>query len=295
MSGPLLLPTWEQLEATHPQVVATMRAYLAQVACVLRPGSVAGADLALRSFTTYLAAEHPGLQRVRDVDRPHVEGFKTVGRGPARTEQGPRHPGHHRPPPRHPAGVLHPDRRMGLGRRTAPGADVPRRRPPPTPRPAQGPRRPDRRQAAARRASRPADARRGHRRVPPTHRATGRGVHRPDRRRRRPDRRHPLAPRPGRQAPRRPLPAAAPTHRGAHRHLPRRARPDRAPAAAAHGERQSRWTGTASPGSSTRPAPRPGSATSTPTSCGTPWPPRPSTAACPSRPSPRCSATSPWT
>ncbi len=28
MSGPLLLPTWAQLEATHPLVVATMRAYL---------------------------------------------------------------------------------------------------------------------------------------------------------------------------------------------------------------------------------------------------------------------------
>ena len=26
MSGPLLLPTWDQLEATHPHVVATMRA-----------------------------------------------------------------------------------------------------------------------------------------------------------------------------------------------------------------------------------------------------------------------------
>ena len=77
MSGPLLLPTWDLLEATHPQVVTTMRAYLSQVACVLRPGSVTGADLALRSFTTYLAAEHPALQRVRDVDRPQVEGFKT--------------------------------------------------------------------------------------------------------------------------------------------------------------------------------------------------------------------------
>lgn len=77
MSGPLLLPTWAQLEATHPQVVATMRAYLAQIACVLRPGSVGGADLALRSFTAYLAAEHSGVQQVRDVGRPQVEGFKT--------------------------------------------------------------------------------------------------------------------------------------------------------------------------------------------------------------------------
>jgi hypothetical protein len=31
-----------------------MRAYLDQVACVLRPGSVAGADLALRSLATCL-------------------------------------------------------------------------------------------------------------------------------------------------------------------------------------------------------------------------------------------------
>ena len=36
--------------------------------------------------------------------------LQDLGRSPARTEQGPRHTGHHRPPPRHPAGVLHPDR-----------------------------------------------------------------------------------------------------------------------------------------------------------------------------------------
>ena len=49
MSGPLLLPTWKQLSATHPAMVDTMRRYLDQVGCVLRPGSVKGADLALRS------------------------------------------------------------------------------------------------------------------------------------------------------------------------------------------------------------------------------------------------------
>ena len=38
----------------------------------------------------------------------------------------------------------------------------------------------------------------------------------------------------------------------------------------------------------------PGSATSTPTSCATPWPPKPSTAACASKRSPRCSATARW-
>ena len=44
-------------------------------------------------------------------------------------------------------------------------------------------------------------------------------------------------------------------------------------------ENGSRPTGTASPATSTRPAPQPGWRTSTPISSGTPWPPRRSTAA----------------
>jgi hypothetical protein len=46
--------TWDQITAELPQVAATMRAYLAQIACVLRPGSVNGADQSLRCFATYL-------------------------------------------------------------------------------------------------------------------------------------------------------------------------------------------------------------------------------------------------
>ena len=89
MSGPLLLPTWDQLEATHPHVVATMRAYLAQVACVLRPGSVGGADLALRSFATYLADRTP-WPATGSGHRPRTHRrVQDVGRGPARTEPGP--------------------------------------------------------------------------------------------------------------------------------------------------------------------------------------------------------------
>jgi hypothetical protein len=42
------LPGWAELEAAVPQVAATMRRYLTQISCVLRPGSVGGADLALR-------------------------------------------------------------------------------------------------------------------------------------------------------------------------------------------------------------------------------------------------------
>ncbi len=44
------------------------------------------------------------------------------------------------------------------------------------------------------------------------------------------------------------------------------------------GKTGNRWTATASPATSTKPPPRPASATSTPTRCGTPWPPRRSTA-----------------
>ncbi len=32
MNGPLLLPTWEQL-SDRPEIVTTMRRYLAQIAC----------------------------------------------------------------------------------------------------------------------------------------------------------------------------------------------------------------------------------------------------------------------
>jgi hypothetical protein len=66
MSGPPLgangmgvLPAWADLEPAVPQIVVTMRRYLAQISCVLRPGSVSGADLALRSFTAFLTQAAP--------------------------------------------------------------------------------------------------------------------------------------------------------------------------------------------------------------------------------------------
>jgi site-specific recombinase XerD len=76
VSGPLLLPTWERLAAGSPLVVASMRRYLDQVACVLRPGSVGGADLALRSFAAFLAEQAPDVRTVDQIQRRHVEAFK---------------------------------------------------------------------------------------------------------------------------------------------------------------------------------------------------------------------------
>jgi site-specific recombinase XerD len=52
-----------------------MRRYLEQVACVLRPGSVSGADLALRSFAAFLAETSP-VTSLTLITRRHIEDFK---------------------------------------------------------------------------------------------------------------------------------------------------------------------------------------------------------------------------
>ena len=83
MSGPPLgingmgaLAGWADLEAALPQVAATMRRYLTQISCVLRPGSVGGADLALRSFAAFLAQAAPEVTSIAQVTRRHIEDYK---------------------------------------------------------------------------------------------------------------------------------------------------------------------------------------------------------------------------
>ena len=84
MSGPLslgangvgALPGWAELEAAVPQVAATMRRYLAQIGCVLRPGSVSGADQALRCFAAFLAQAAPEVACITQVTRRHIEDYK---------------------------------------------------------------------------------------------------------------------------------------------------------------------------------------------------------------------------
>jgi site-specific recombinase XerD len=76
VTGPALLPDWQQLEQVIPQITGPMRRYLEQVACVLRPGSVGGADLALRSFAMFLAEAPSPVSSLAQVTRRHVEDFK---------------------------------------------------------------------------------------------------------------------------------------------------------------------------------------------------------------------------
>ena len=246
--GPAPLPAWDQLTRQYP------RRHRADAPL---PGAdrlrAAAAQRGQRRHGTALLRRLPrrdraGGHRPGPGHPPAHRGVQAVAGGPARPEQARRDHRDDRAPARHAADVLRPDRRMGLGRSPATGADVPRRPAPPGPPAAQSPRRRHRRQAAARRPGRPADARARHRGDAAAHRAAGQRVHRPARRRRGPDRRRAVAARPGRQAPRGPLPAAAPAARHPDRRVPGRACPARSSAAAAAGERPRRSTGTPSPG-----------------------------------------------
>jgi len=61
VSGPLLLPSWDQLAARVPGITEPMRRYLEQIACVLRPGSVVNTDQTLRCFAAFLAEAAPAV------------------------------------------------------------------------------------------------------------------------------------------------------------------------------------------------------------------------------------------
>src|SRR6516165_10936905 len=53
-----------------------MRRYLTQIGCALRPGSVGGADLALRCFAAFLAQAAPGVTTIAQITRAHIEDYK---------------------------------------------------------------------------------------------------------------------------------------------------------------------------------------------------------------------------
>jgi len=76
VSGSRRLPDWDRLAASIPEVAATMRRYLDQLAVILRPGSVGGADLALRSLAAFLVEQAPEVGSVADIGRRHLEDFR---------------------------------------------------------------------------------------------------------------------------------------------------------------------------------------------------------------------------
>jgi site-specific recombinase XerD len=76
VSGPLRLPSWDELVEQRPVMVATMRDYLTQIDVTLRPRTVGNADQALRSFAAFLADTAPDVVTVAAISRRHIEGYK---------------------------------------------------------------------------------------------------------------------------------------------------------------------------------------------------------------------------
>jgi integrase len=73
---PTATATWVQITTAAPQLAATMKKYLAQIAVSSRPGTVESADLALRVFAGHLIETDPSCLCVADVTRHHIESFK---------------------------------------------------------------------------------------------------------------------------------------------------------------------------------------------------------------------------
>lgn len=75
--GPFARETpWEEIAGRAPQMVATMHAYLEQVAVSHRANSVAAYSLALRHMAAYVTASDPSCRRVADISRSHIEDYK---------------------------------------------------------------------------------------------------------------------------------------------------------------------------------------------------------------------------
>jgi site-specific recombinase XerD len=75
MSAPVRFSTWDTLQEPLPEVVATMRRYLDQLDCLLRPGTVHNTDSVLRSMATFLAERTPLVVTVANIDRRCIEDY----------------------------------------------------------------------------------------------------------------------------------------------------------------------------------------------------------------------------
>ncbi|HZU72727.1 MAG TPA: tyrosine-type recombinase/integrase [Acidimicrobiales bacterium] len=60
-----------------PTLAATAQRYVEQISLSLRPSTVTDADRALRELGCYLAQEAPEVTAVADIDRHHIEAYKT--------------------------------------------------------------------------------------------------------------------------------------------------------------------------------------------------------------------------
>ena len=68
-------PTWEEIASTSPEMVATVRRYLADLGASLKPASVKAAEVALRQFAGRVTQADPRCRSVASIGRHHVEDY----------------------------------------------------------------------------------------------------------------------------------------------------------------------------------------------------------------------------
>lgn len=68
-------PTWDEIEATAPQMVATMRRYLDDLGGLLKPASVRAAEVVLRHFAGRVTQADVRCTSVAAIGRRHVEDY----------------------------------------------------------------------------------------------------------------------------------------------------------------------------------------------------------------------------
>lgn len=68
---------WPDIAAVAPTLAATMLRYLDQIGLSLRPTSVTSADNVLRDFGGFLTDRFPHIDGLVDVERHHIEAYKT--------------------------------------------------------------------------------------------------------------------------------------------------------------------------------------------------------------------------
>ena len=82
--------TWDTVAMRAPEMAATMRRYLDQLAVSARPGTVTAAEGILRLFAGHVSDADPDCRSVATIERRHIEGYKLwlaarPGKKPGRT------------------------------------------------------------------------------------------------------------------------------------------------------------------------------------------------------------------
>ena len=92
-----------------------MLAYLDQLAVSQRPATIQSTDTALRLFASFVLDHDPKLRSVRQLQRRHIEAYKTDAHDTPRARRPVVEEQHDADAARDAAGVLRTDHRVGLG------------------------------------------------------------------------------------------------------------------------------------------------------------------------------------